>query len=75
MSDDLELRVRAVEHLLRILARWIDDEVLDDAAANLLAELAGELSAEDRALRQAALDLLTNLDVRRAGAARDAAGG
>jgi len=74
MSDDLELRVRAVEHLLHILARWIDDEVLDDAAANLLAELTGELSAEDRALRQAALELLTNLDVARVGAARDAAG-
>jgi hypothetical protein len=75
MSDDQELRVRAVEHLLRILARCIDDKVLDDAAANLLAELAGELSAEDRALRQAALELLTNLDVARVGAARDAAGG
>ena len=68
MSDDLELRVRAVEHLLRILARWIDDEVLDDAAANLLAELAGELSTEDRALRQAALELLTSLDAKRFGA-------
>lgn len=62
MSGARDLRVCAAEHLVRSLARWIDDDVLDDAAATLLAELAGDLTAEDRAVREAALDLLTRMD-------------
>ncbi|WP_374656824.1 hypothetical protein [Phenylobacterium sp.] len=62
MTGPLDLRARAAEHLVRSLARWIDDDVLDDAAATLLAELAGDLTSEDRAVREAALDLLTRMD-------------
>ncbi|WP_374654329.1 hypothetical protein [Phenylobacterium sp.] len=61
MTEVPFLRVRAAEHLIRALARWIDDDVLDDVAATLLAELSDDLPQDDRAIREAALDLLTSI--------------
>ena len=32
LEIDLEPRIKAAEYLSALLARWIDDDVLDDAA-------------------------------------------
>lgn len=64
MTDMLSLRVRAAEHLLRALAQCIDDDVLDDAAATLMAELSEDLPAEERATREVALELLMQMSAR-----------
>jgi hypothetical protein len=59
MSQDLELRIRAAEYLVRVLAKWLNDDVLDDAAATILAELMSDLSDEEQRVRALALELLT----------------
>lgn len=64
MSDNDEQRLEAVELLLHLLAGWIDDDVLDDTAAALLARLRDDLSKHDREVCELALELLTSSAVR-----------
>lgn len=65
LQGDFEQRLDAAEYLSALLARWIDDDVLDDAAATILAELMTDLKGPDRRVRELALDLLTTSGARR----------
>jgi transcriptional regulator with XRE-family HTH domain len=65
LESDIEHRVEATEYLSALLAKWIDDDVLDDAAATILAELMTDLKDAERRVRELALDLLTTSGVRR----------
>lgn len=60
MTDAREQRLAAAEYLLGRMARWLDDDVLDDTAATILAELRTDLTAEERGVREQALELLTD---------------
>lgn len=60
MTDAAQERLAAAEYLLGRMAGWLDDDVLDDTAATILAELRTELTPEQRRERELALELLTN---------------
>lgn len=54
-------RLAAIELLIGHITRWVDDDVLDDTAAALLAEYSGEgLDERDRRIRRLAIELLTS---------------
>lgn len=60
MTEAAQQRLAAVEYLLGRMVGWLDDDVLDDTAATILAELRTELTPEERRKRELAVELLTN---------------
>jgi hypothetical protein len=59
MSDINEARLAAIEKVLLAVLPWIDERVIEDAAATLRAELMTE-GASDREATAQALQLLTD---------------
>lgn len=56
--DEIELRLAALEMAFIAVAAWLDDSVLADGASSIRAHLTDDLTADERAARLGALQLI-----------------